>query len=264
MEINKKIEIGEKYVDTSRLSIGTVSRDVAKRFIKKWHYSHKLSLCQVAYGLFYDIKIPSLFFDTTESKLIGVIVYSQPAGRSTAESLSGSIKINECMELIRLVILDGYGKNIESYFISKSLKRLKKEHPSIKAIISYADGEAGHRGIIYQACGFHYQGNSVLALMPNYSVSLVKPYKWLHSRTVSSTYGSHNVEHLKRKINHTFWRKKESSKHRYVCFLCNKVEKKKILKNLKHPFLPYPKDSHYQDEIEEIVVDNTTENQFFG
>ena len=102
--------------------------------------------------------------------------------------------------------------------------------------------------------------------MPNYSVSLLgPPYQWIHSRTISSTYGSHNVEHLKKKIGHTFWRKKESSKHRYIYLLGNKKEKKLILKNLKHPFdSVYPKDTTHKDEIEQIVVDNPIENQFFG
>jgi hypothetical protein len=102
--------------------------------------------------------------------------------------------------------------------------------------------------------------------MPNYSVSLVgPPYQWIHSRTISSTYGSHNVEHLKKKIGHTFWRKKESSKHRYVFLLGSKTERRKILKNLKHPFESiYPKDTSHTDEIEEITVDTPTENQFFG
>jgi hypothetical protein len=72
------------------------------------------------------------------------------------------------------------------------------------------------------------------------------------------------VEHLKKKIGHTFWRKKESSKHRYVFLLGNKTERKQILKNLKHPFQPYPKNTAYRDEIEQVTVDNATENQFFG
>lgn len=254
----------EDYFNPEKLVIRPIDKSVAEELIVKNHYSHKWSLCQVAYGIFFVTDEECKFVEGKEEKLIGCMVFGQPVGRSAAESVSELIKVTEVFELTRLFIHDGYGKNIESYCLSRALKYIKRDFPRIKAIITYADGGVGHRGIIYQACGFNYQGNSALALMPNYSVSLVKPYKWLHSRTVSSTYGSHNVEHLKRKINHTFWRKKESSKHRYVCFLCNKVEKKKILKNLKHPFLPYPKDSHYQDEIEEIVVDNTTENQFFG
>ena len=101
-----------------------------------------------------------------------------------------------------------------------------------KAVISYADGEVGHCGTIYQATGFLYQGNSSVALMPNYSVSLTGPpnYKWMHSRTVSSMWGSHNVEHLKKAIGKTFYRKRESNKHRYIIFLCDKRLKKNLIR----------------------------------
>jgi hypothetical protein len=72
------------------------------------------------------------------------------------------------------------------------------------------------------------------------------------------------VEHLKKKIGHTFWRKKESSKHRYFYILTNRIEKKKILSSLKHPCLSYPKNTEFCEEIEEIKVDITCENEFFG
>ena len=264
MESYRKKEI--EFVDTNKLIIREIDKKLSEDLIIKFHYSHKFSLCKIAYGIFYITDKQSEFFDATEEKLIGTIVYSQPAGRSSAESISKLIKVDECMELIRLVILNDYGKNIESWFISQSLKLLKKDFPQIKCVITYADGEQNHRGIIYQACNMHYQGCGLIALMPNYSVSFDGPpnYKWIHSRTISSQYGSHNVEHLKKKIGHTFWRKKESNKHRYFCLLGNKKEKKEILQNLKHPTLPYPKESTHKDEIEQIVVDNTTENRFFG
>jgi hypothetical protein len=255
----------EKYFDAKRVIIKKIDKAVAEEIIIKYHYSHKWSLCQIAYGIFYITDKQCQFFNAVEETLIGCIVYGQPVGRSAAESISKLVGVYEVFELTRLFIHDGYGKNIESYSISKSLELVKRDFPHIKAIISYADGEQGHKGTIYQACNFHYQGNSSLALMPNYSVSLVgPPYKWIHSRTISSTYGSHNVEYLKKKIGHTFWRKKESSKHRYVYLLGNKKEKRKILLNLKHPFQSYPKSTNHTDEIEQIIVNPLTENQFFG
>jgi len=255
----------EKYFDASKVVLRQISKKLAEDMIVKNHYSHKWSLCQVAYGVFYKDVESSPFFDNVNEKLIGCVVYGQPVGRSAAESISSLIKIDEVFELTRLFIHDGYGKNIESYAISESLRQVKKDFPQLKAIISYADGEQGHKGTIYQATNFYYQGNSALALMPNYSVSLVgPPYKWIHSRTVQSTYGSHNIEHLKKTIGHTFWRKKESTKHRYVYLLGSKSEKRKVLKKLKHPFLPYPTGNSYKDEIEEITVNTTSENQFFG
>jgi hypothetical protein len=254
----------ESYFDPKKFVIRAIDKPVAEAMIVKNHYTHKWSLCQIVYGIFFLTDTDCKFIEEKEERLIGCMVFGQPVGRSAAESISELIKIDEVFELTRLFIFDGYGRNIESYCLSKALTLLKRDFPRLKALITYADGEVGHKGTIYQACGFHYQGNSTIALMPNHSVSLEKPYKWLHSRTVSSTYGSHNVEHLKKKIGHTFWRKKESSKHRYVCLLCNKVEKKKILSNLKHPFLPYPKEAHHQDQIEEIVVENSSQNRFFG
>lgn len=258
----------EEYFDATKVIVRQIEKSLAEDLIVKYHYSHKWSLCQVAYGIFYITNKQSDFFDAIEEKLIGAIVYSQPCGRSAAASISDLIKVDECMELIRLVILDGqnYGKNIESFCISQSLKLLKRDFPYVKAIISYADGEQNHRGGIYQATNFFYQGCGEIPLMPNYSVSLIgPPYKWLHSRTVSSKYGSHNVERLKKKIGHDFFRKKESSKHRYFYLLSNKKEKREILKNLKHPILPYPKDTSHKDEIERVVVDTLIkENQFFG
>ena len=72
-------------------------------------------------------------------------------------------------------------------------------------VISYADPAQRHAGGIYQATNWIYQGEG-LNLMPNYSVSLTKePYKWIHSRTVFSKFGSHNIEKLKKAIGTGLW-----------------------------------------------------------
>src|ERR1035437_160237 len=255
----------EKYFDPSKVIVRKIEKSKAEEMIVKYHYSHKWSLCQIAYGIFYIMDYDIPFFDNVrDEKLIGCIVFGQPVGRSAAESISKLAKIDEVLELTRLFCHDGYGKNIESFCIAKSLRLLEKDFPKIKAIISYSDCEQGHVGTIYQASGFYYQGNSALALMPNFSISLVKPHKWMHSRTAFATFGSHNIEHLKRRIGHTFWRKKEATKHRYVYILGNKIQKKKILSNLKHPFISYPKDTSFVEEIQEISVNNHIENSFFG
>ena len=48
--------------------------------------------------------------------------------------------------------------NITSWFVSKAIKRLRKD-TEVKAIISYADSEY-HHGTIYRACNFKYCGLS--------------------------------------------------------------------------------------------------------
>lgn len=253
------------FFDPDKITVRSISKSVAKDLIVKNHYTHKWTLCQVAYGVFYKSEEIHKFFGGTNEILIGVCVYGSPVGRSASESFSKIIKSEEVFELTRLWIEDGHGKNIESYVISQTFKLIKKEFPRIKIILSYSDEEQKHRGIIYQAVGFYYQGNKSIALMPNYSISLVNNpnYKWIHSRTVHSMWGSHNVDFLKKKIGKTFWRKKESSKHRYFYILTNKIEKKKILSNLKHVCQPYPKETSFDDEIEEIKVESSNENKFF-
>ena len=48
--------------------------------------------------------------------------------------------------------------NITSWFVSKAIKRLRKD-TEVKAIISYADSDR-HSGTIYRACNFMYCGLS--------------------------------------------------------------------------------------------------------
>ena len=82
--------------------------------------------------------------------MVGVATYGYPVGRLAAQSISEDLENNQVLELTRLFIFDGYGKNIESYFIGQTIKWLQS-NTDIKALISYADPKVGHKGGIYQA-----------------------------------------------------------------------------------------------------------------
>lgn len=255
-----KIESKEGFVDVGRVSIRKINKNVAKDMIVKNHYSHAWSLCTYALGIFYKTDKDSAFFEEKEDKLIGCVIYGTPVGRTSASTISSTVKPEEVLELTRLWIADGYGKNIESYCISKSFDWIRSNDKTIKVILSFADPEQNHQGKIYQATNFIFAGlNSDTTLMPNFSVSLTGPndvggYKWIHSRTTSSKWGSVNVEHLKKQIGRTFYRKKESGKYKYIYFLGNKKEKREFIKNMNHPPLPYPKACDFSLEIEKIEV----------
>lgn len=254
------------YFDRQKVFIRPINKTLAKELIIKNHYTHKWTLCKVVYGVFYKTDVKNeTFLSESGEKLIGCCVYASPVGRSASKSFSEKIKPDEVLELVRLFIEDGYGSNIESYVISQTMKMIKKNFPNIKIILSYSDEEQGHVGTIYQAAGFYYQGNKNIALMSNYSISLIGPdnYQWIHSRTVNSKWGSHNIEVLKQKIGKTFWRKKESTKHRYFYILANKIEKRQILSSIKHPCLSYPKNTVFSEEIQKIEVNDRRENPFF-
>ena len=255
----------ETYCDTSLIFLQPISKQVARSMIEKNHYTHKWTLCTVAYGVYYKDYVESSFFGGFNSKLIGVLVYGNAVGRNASTSISPLLTNDNVFELTRLWIEDGYGKNIESYCIAESFRMLNINYPQIKCILSYADSEVGHAGTIYQATGFLYQGDNYvdIAILPNHSVSLVGPpnYDWIHSRSVYSRWKTHSVDKLKERIGKTFWRKRESGKHRYIKFISNKIENKKLTKSLKHKTLPYLKSTFFKEEVQEIVVTST--NEFF-
>ena len=57
--------------------------------------------------MFIDTGKEHSFFDEPEEKMIGVIVYGDPIGRLTGQSISDEIKRTEVLELTRLFIHDG-------------------------------------------------------------------------------------------------------------------------------------------------------------
>ena len=64
---------------------------------------------------------------------------------------------SDVIELRRLACSPDAVRNSESYMIGKMIKWLRK-NTSIKVIVSYADAEYGHSGIIYKASNFRYEG----------------------------------------------------------------------------------------------------------
>lgn len=250
------------YCDTSLIYLQSINKNIAKTLIEKNHYTHKWTLCTVAYGVYIKKYIESTFFGGFNSELIGVLVYGNAVGRNASTSISSLLTNDNVLELTRLWIADGYGKNIESYSIAESFRLLNVEYPHIKCVLSYADSEVGHTGTIYQATGFLYQGDNYvdIALLPNYSISLDGPpkYNWIHSRSVYAKWKTHSVDKLKERIGRTFWRKRESGKHRYIKFISSKIENKKLIKSLKHKVLPYIKNTNFKEEVQEITVDNTS------
>jgi len=256
----------EPNVDTSRVSVRPITKSVAKQFVIEHHYSHRASLCRYALGIFYREEHGHKFFSGDNETLIGVIVYRHPVGSLAVNSVTtdGSLPSDSVLELTRLVILDEYGRNIESFVLGKSFRWLRHNDPKVKVLISYADPEANHNGTIYQATNWLYQGIGASKLMPSYSVRLLEDGPWIHSRTVGSRWSTRNVEKLANLIGHRFWRKEESSKHRYIYFLCGKREKKCILANLKLPLVPYPDSSFkWNPPIEQIeLIDGKVDTQW--
>lgn len=243
------------YVDTSKLVVRSLNKSVAAEFIIKHHYTHKASSCRYALGL-YLIEEEHSFFSGTSEKLIGCMTYGHPVSNRAIGSITKTIplELDNVLELTRLVILDDTGTNTESWFIGQSFEWLRKNAPEVKILISYADPEQTHTGTIYRATNWLYQGCGQTKIMPDYSLKLFEDGEWIHSRTVAAKFGHKAIESLAKKIGHTFWRKEETSKHRYLYFLCGKREKKQLMADIKIPLMNYKDIKEYTQLIQKIHV----------
>ena len=162
---------GKDYCDTSKLSVRLISKDVAKDIIVNNHYSGIWTKVSYAIGLFHISNDVHKFFGGVNEKLIGVACYGDPIGRHSGASISETLDRTEVLELTRLFVFDGYGSNIESWFVGQTFNWLRENAPHIKALVSYSDPKVGHLGIVYQATNWIYQGNRI---RPNDSWS----FKW--------------------------------------------------------------------------------------
>jgi hypothetical protein len=212
--------------------IRLIDKKIAKDLIIKNHYSHTWTSCKYALGLF-NKNDQDTFFDEP----IGVAIYGYPIGRLVVKSITSKLENIDVLELTRLWIHDKEPKNTASFFLGRTFKWLR-ENTEIKVLISYSDPMYNHIGIIYQATNWLYQGNNT-KLVKSYMYKINN--KWLHSRTITTKYGSLKTDILE-KIDPKFERKLMPKKHRYL-YILNKKDRKDIIKELKHPILSYPKNN---------------------
>jgi len=123
------------------------SRDEIKEFVEKWHYSKSINGLLISY----------CFKLTDGEKTIGAMIYGKMA-MANAWKKYGE-KEDDVIELRRLCCIDETPKNTESYFIGRTLRWLQ-QNTRIKTVVSYADPEYGHSGVIYKASNFTLVGKT--------------------------------------------------------------------------------------------------------
>lgn len=205
--------------------VNKIDNAFANNWQSRRHYKKTKSVAHISFGLFKKVKIFEM--------LIGVCIYGTPTNFQLCKSLCGEEEKNNILELNRLFITDNTPKNMESWFIARTFKKLKQiTHKDI--IVSYSDSSVNHKGIIYQAMSFIYTG---VTMKTSYLTAKVNG-KILHQRSMPSLsedklkqiYGSENII-----------RKNRTKKYRYVKFIGSKTRKKKLRRLLKYKSLPYEK-----------------------
>ncbi len=127
------------------MSVHLCARSEISKFIEKYHYSESINGCISDY----------CFKLVHNDVIIGAMFYGKMAIANQWRRFGDNEK--DVIELRRLVCIDDTPKNTESFFIGYTLRWLKK-NTDLKIVVSYADQEHGHCGIVYRASNFNYLG----------------------------------------------------------------------------------------------------------
>jgi len=200
---------------------GITSKEANAIFVR-YHYLHRKAQIIYAFGLFEkDGNMQDLF---TSDKLIGCVAYGMPASPNVCRGICGADYFNDVIELTRLWIEDSTPKNVESFLIGNTMKKIDKN-----IIISYSEPDEGHLGIVYQATNFIYTGLTA---------------KRTNRVPIDGGTQKHNRHECMKKENTMLVPRPR--KHRYIYFNGNKRKKKELIKALKYKIEPYPKHNGFE------------------
>jgi len=187
------------------------------------HYAGRWPSVSYGFGLF------------TEGTLEGVCTFGTPASAPLRAGLAGVEYVSKVLELNRLVLRENH-RNDASWLVSASLRALKTLGSFI--VISFADTEQHHVGVVYQACGFSYRGLS--AKRTDWKI---RGQEHLHGQTIADRYRGvkNRAAAIRADFGDDFYLAPRPRKHRYVKILGNKPFVRDATAALRYPEEPYPK-----------------------
>jgi len=200
-----------------RYVVQKITYKKAMELVVKHHYLHRRCPCSSAFGL----------FEKESGRIVGVVCYGTPSSSPLRQGICGKDEINNVIELTRLWIEDGTPKNAESFLIGNTLKKAGKD-----IVVSYAEIQQGHVGVVYQATNWIYTGLS--AKRTNWTIEGINK----HCQTIADKY---TAKEIREKYGDAFSLQPRPRKHRYVFFNGSRRRKKELLSKLRYPILSYPK-----------------------
>jgi hypothetical protein len=201
------------------MKLEKASHKAIKYACLNFHYSKAVPYAAVGYSVFNNKK-----------EWCGVVVFNR--GNINAGK-TYNCKIGEVSELIR-VALNGK-QEITSKAVSLAIKLFKKDNPLCKLLISYADTGQDHKGIIYQAMNWYYEGE----IKPTRPKFKDKKGNIIHSRVAAKLKMSKAIQ----SYDDIYERVQNTNKHRYTYPL-----DKSLLPLCKSLSKPYPKKAQEVNE----------------
>ena len=182
---------------TVKMRIDWCSSAMARQACGRWHYSRSS-----ASGRRFRLGV------WEEGRFVGALVFGDGAAPLMAQSFG--VRAEECLELVR-VALDSHVTPV-SRINATAIRMLRKQVPSLRVIVSFADPQHGHHGGIYQAGNWIYLG-----------VSNSMSGRWLrvngrvrHPKSIYAIYGTRSVAWLRANVDPEARRVDLPAKHKYA------------------------------------------------
>lgn len=203
------------------LHIDWATHKAAKYACENWHYSKCMPVGKI-------VKVGAW----ENGKFIGVVLFSR--GANNRIGMPYGLEQTEICELTRVALRKH--DCFVSQVLAEAIRFLKKKCPDLQMIVSYADCEQGHKGGIYQATNWIYEGKT------NGERYFVVNGKKTHPKSLHSKYKkkysdfSQSLKWIRKYIDKDASEYITVGKHKYLMPL-NKRMRKKMMSIHK----PYPK-----------------------
>jgi hypothetical protein len=186
--------------------------------LMNFHYAKAIPSVQSSYSVFND-----------NNEWCGVICYSIGANKSIGTF--AKLPIGAVCELVR-VALNGKQEST-SKALAISLKLVKKNNPLLKLVVSYADMDMKHKGIIYQATNWYYLGETARGQ----SAFIINGRK-THNKTVHSRGIVESLKEVRKHLDPNATKFYSEGKQKYIYPL-----DKSLIPLCKSLSKPYPKNA---------------------
>jgi hypothetical protein len=214
------------------LRLDFCSRRAAEFACRAWHYSRSMPAGRlVCVGVW------------EAGTFIGAVVFGR--GASSEIGSPFGVRQSEICELCRVAL--GSHQAPTSRIVSIAVRLLRRQSPGLRLIVSYADPEHGHIGVLYQAMGWSHIGRTNRESLIQLSGRL------LHPRTVGSRYGTRSIDWLRAHVAADAGHVRTAPKHRYVLALDDAMRRQ-----LAPRAQPYPKRPNQQAPAIPAGLDGAT------
>lgn len=165
------------------MRITRANRKAVEYACKHFHYAKSVPTVQYAYNIYND-----------DDEWCGVIVFSSGATPRIGSPF-GLIQ-GEVLELVRVALNGKQGHGNTSKAVAMALRRLHSENPLVKLIVSFADVDQDHYGVIYQATNWIYLG----LVNENLLTSFIVNGKKTHRRSIGAKGVKQSLESVRKNI----------------------------------------------------------------